>query len=207
MKKRASIFSLIIATLGLNWMIGCQDPPPGGSEEGTSGRTLPPGLERYDPLESEEDRQVVPRLSPNDGEIKAGSAGQQASALEPYDPGWNYLSPQEQIDTLNSQAYRVQILTTKVYGEASAARRVAEEIFDRPVFMEYEVPYFKLRVGSFADRDAAENYQTRAKAAGYANAWVVMVTIGVKELTPLYDSLPSAPGDSADVENGPQPNE
>ena len=207
MKKRASIFSLIAVAFGLIWMIGCGGPPQDSSEEITPEGTMPPGLERYDPLELEEDRQVVPRVSPNENEILAGSTGEKAAITEPSDPGWNYLSPLEQIDTLNSQAYRVQILTTKVYGEASSARRVAEEIFDRPVFMDYEVPYFKLRVGNFSDRDAAESYQTKAKAAGYANAWVVMVTVGVQELTPLYDSLPPVSGDSVDSEHGPQPND
>lgn len=167
----------------------------------------PPGLERYDPLESTEDRQVVPSVAPNESEILAGAVGEKAAMAEPSDPEWNYLAPLEQIDTLNSQAYRVQILTTKVYGEASAARRVAEEIFDRPVFMDYEVPYFKLRVGNFSDRDEAESYQTRAKAAGYANAWVVMVMVGVQELKPLYDSLPTAPGDSVVDDDGSESNE
>ena len=182
-------------------MIGCGPPSQGGSED-MSVSQLPPGLERYDPLESEEDRQIVPRVSPNESEISAGTVGEKAAIAEPSDPEWNYLSPLEQIDTLNSQAYRVQILTTKVYGEASAARRVAEEIFDRPVFMDYEVPYFKLRVGNFSDRDEAESYQTRAKAAGYGNAWVVMVMVGVQELRPLYDSLPPASGESVDDDDG-----
>lgn len=207
MKKRASIFSLIIAIFGLAWMIGCGGPPQGGAEEGAPVGTTPPGLERYDPLELAEDRQVVPSVSPNESEILAGTVGEKAAMAEPSDPGWNYLAPLEQIDTLNSQAYRVQILTTKVYGEASAARRVAEEIFDRAVFMDYEVPYFKLRVGNFSDRYEAESYQTRAKAAGYANAWVVMVMVGVQELKPLYDSLPSASGDSVVDNDASQSNE
>ena len=108
----------------------------------------------------------------------------------------------EQIDTLNNQAFRVQILTTKVYGEARTALRVAEEIFDRPVFMDYEVPYFKLRVGNFAEREIAENYQQRARAAGYTNAWVVVVTVAVEEPAPLYEISPATAGDSLDYEHG-----
>ncbi len=113
------------------------------------------------------------------------------------DVGGNLIEP---IDTLNNQAFRVQILTTKVYGEARTALRVAEEIFDRPVFMDYEVPYFKLRVGNFAERETAENYQQRAKAAGYTKAWVVVVTVGVEEPAPLYETLPATVGDSLDYE-------
>jgi hypothetical protein len=202
MKKHASIFSLIALVFGLSLMFGCGGPPQGGSEERTPDSSPPPGLHRYDPLETDEDREVVPKLYPSESEILIESIGENAAITEPYDPEWNYLTPLERIDTLNSQAYRVQILTTKVYGEANAARRVAEEIFDRSVYMDYEVPYFKLRVGNFSDRDEAESYQTRAKAAGYANAWVVMVTLDVRELAPLYDSLPSVLEDSVDIEDG-----
>lgn len=207
MKKRASIYRLTIAIFGLTLMIGCGGPPQSGAEKGSPVGAAPPGLERYDPLELAEDRQVVPSVSPNESDILAGTVVETAVITEPSDPEWNYLAPLEQIDTLNSQAYRVQILTTKVYGEASAARRVAEEIFDRPVFMDYEVPYFKLRVGNFSDRYEAESYQTKAKAAGYGNAWVVMVMVGVQELDPLYDSLPSASGDGVVDDDGSQSNE
>ncbi|MBU0984142.1 MAG: SPOR domain-containing protein, partial [candidate division Zixibacteria bacterium] len=90
----------------------------------------------------------------------------------------------------NNQAFRVQIFTSKLYNDARQALRVAEEIFDRQLYIDYEVPYFKVRVGSFDTRDAAEAYQLKAKAAGYGNAWVVLVTVGVVEAAPLYDDLP-----------------
>ena len=117
----------------------------------------------------------------------------------------NYSQP---VDTINSQAFRVQLFTTKLYREAQEAVRTAEEIFDQSVYVDYEVPYFKVRVGSFADRDAAEDYQQRAKAAGYRNAWVVMVNVSIREATPLYDNLgefpvPEVPleADSVAIEN------
>ena len=58
------------------------------------------------------------------------------------------------------------------------------------MYLDYEVPYYKVRVGSFGSREEAEEYQQRAKAAGYRNAWVVMVNLGVKEAKPLYDEMP-----------------
>lgn len=102
-------------------------------------------------------------------------------------------------DTANHQAYRVQLLTTKLYGEARKAERVAHEIFDQPVYVDYEVPYYKLRVGSFASREDAEQYQLRAKAAGYGNAWVVLVMVDVKQAPPLYDLDSTIVPDSAVV--------
>jgi hypothetical protein len=202
MTRRASICSLSVLVLWLVWSAGCTGPPRGGEETQPGGKAAPDELSRYDPLESDQARQVVPRAFPSDQPVYAGDT-QQAMPSDTTDDAAGYLGPDEVTDSLNHQSFRVQILTTKVYGEASAARRVAEEVFDRPVFMDYEVPYFKLRVGNFADRDAAESYQQRAKAAGYANAWVVVVTVGVEESAPLYDSLPAEAGDSLDYEIDP----
>ena len=70
------------------------------------------------------------------------------------------------------------------------AVQVAEEIFDRPVYLDYEVPYFKIRVGSFFDRDQAEDYMMRARAAGYKEAWVVVTNVAVREAAPLYFDEP-----------------
>lgn len=145
----------------------------------------------FDPLEFPSDREVVPAKYPRAGNI----GGRQTLADTPsddVDPD-SVMIPLEklnlQIDTVNSQAFRVQISTSKLFSESKLVRIVAEEIFDQPVYVDYEVPYFKVRVGSFADRDAAEKYQQKAKAVGYSNAWVVMVNLGVKEAAPLYDDL------------------
>ncbi|UCG62838.1 MAG: SPOR domain-containing protein [Candidatus Zixiibacteriota bacterium] len=141
----------------------------------------------FDPLELPEDREVVPIEHPRPGQISGRTEfveAQPSVSDTTYRPSDG--SPAT-VDSLYNQAYRIQLFTAKVYGEANLARQVAEEIFDRPVFMDYEVPYFKVRVGSFADRDEAEEYLMRAKAAGYTDAWVVMVNVRVKETAPLYD--------------------
>lgn len=139
----------------------------------------------FDPLELQQDRMVVPRKFPRTGAIStsivADAAGVDDSATIMFH------SVPTEIDTLNSQAYRIQIFTTQLYGEAQRSLRVAREIFDQPVYVDYEVPYFKVRVGSFADRDLAEDYQQRVKGAGYKTAWVVMVNVNVKSAKPMYD--------------------
>jgi len=188
--------------LWLVWAAGCIGPKPAGEEQQPPKENVPDELSRYDPLGTDQNRQVVPEAFPNDSPIDAGKPAQSVSTDSTAEEGL-IVGPEEQIDSLNNQAFRVQILTTKVYGEARAARRVAEEIFDRPVFMDYEVPYFKIRVGNFPDRAAAEDYQQKAKAAGYSNAWVVVVTVGVQEAPPLNDSLPPVTGDSLDSDYEP----
>jgi len=142
----------------------------------------------FDPLELSRDREVVPSKYSRTGEI----IGKQVIVeAEPSDAGMDstesgLVGPVPQVDTLNNQVYRVQIFTSRVYGDARRAARVAEEIFDQPVYVEYEVPNYKVRVGGFGGRYDAEDYQQKAKAAGYRNAWVVMVNVGIKEVAPLY---------------------
>jgi len=142
----------------------------------------------FDPLELSRDREVVPSKYSRTGEI----IGKQVIVeAEPSDAGMDstesdLVVPVPQVDTLNNQVYRVQVFTSRVYGDARRAARVAEEIFDQPVYVEYEVPNYKVRVGGFVDRYDAEDYRQKAKAAGYRNAWVVMVNVGIKEVAPLY---------------------
>jgi hypothetical protein len=91
------------------------------------------------------------------------------------------------IDIASSQVFRVQLLTANTFGDGRRALAVAEEIFDQPVVLDYEVPYYKLRVGQFASRPAAESYLQRTRTAGYENAIVAICMIGVREATPVYD--------------------
>jgi hypothetical protein len=163
----------------------------------------------FDPLEFPRDKEIVPREHPRSGDVigKQVIVEAAADAGREDTTGVAVAAPEPAIDSLNNQAYRVQLFTSRVYGDARQASRVAEEIFDQPVFVDYEVPNYKVRVGSFADRDGAEAYQQQARTAGYRNAWVVMVNVGVREVAPLYDDMTdpflepvTGPPDSAVVE-------
>lgn len=103
-----------------------------------------------------------------------------------------------QIDSATNQVYRIQLLTVDSYSDARRALAVAEEIFDLPVTLTYDQPYYKLRVGEFATKSDADSYLPKAKAAGYVNGWVLLTTVGVKELRPLYETAaPQQPPDAA----------
>ena len=146
---------------------------------------------------------MVPGEYPRSGSIEgAASAGAIGVPEDTIDSAMDVVLF-DQIDSANHQTYRVQLFTSKLYERAHHERLVAQEIFDRPVFLDYEVPYFKVRVGGFADRDDAEQYQQRARAVGYTNAWVVMVNVDVEALTPLYDSLPPDTNQAPDVQGSP----
>jgi len=199
MKRLVSICSILTLGFGLVLFSDCSRPqkPSDETQEADSrDRDY-----RFNPLDLSQDLEIVPQKYPQSGEI-----GGQLEAAEFETPTdvtatSHIVGFPDAIDTLNHQAYRVQLFTSKLYGEARQALRVAQEIFDRSVFLDYEVPYFKVRVGSFSDREEAEDYQQKAKAAGYPEAWVVMVNVGVTKPVPLYpESTPPALEDSVKYE-------
>lgn len=91
-------------------------------------------------------------------------------------------------DSLGAQVFRVQLAMIDTYSDARHALAVAHEIFDQPVSLDYETPYYKLRVGEFASRSEAELYQQRARGAGYNNAWVMVATVAPRQAEPLYQA-------------------
>ena len=205
MIRRKSTYSLTILLSLLILAYGCgrksgiapEDQPQTGSRI-TDSRG-------FDPLELPRDMEVVPARYPRSGSISGGSVLIDTAEVQQSDSpdSLGIRPPLTPIDSVNNQAYRVQLETSNVYDEARRAAAVAEEIFDQPVFVDYEVPNYKVRVGSFADRDQAEQYRQIARTAGYTNAWVVMVNVRVKKLAPLYDNQPFIgplqPSDSTEI--------
>lgn len=201
MKRLVSICSFLTLSFGFVLFSGCSRPqkPSDETQEADSrDRDY-----RFDPLDLSQDLEIVPQKYPKSGEIGGQLNAVEFEAATDVTATSHIVGLPETVDTLNHQAYRVQLFTSKLYGEARQALRVAQEIFDRPVFLDYEVPYFKVRVGSFSDREDAEDYQQKAKAAGYPEAWVVMVNVGVAKPPPLYpEGTPPALKDSVMYEEG-----
>ncbi len=190
MRKEKNIYKLLIITVSLGLLMGCS-PSDGRvvDERSTSDDRSGTTSRGFDPLELPRDKEVIPKVRPNNQSL----IGRQEIVSEDTTAvleDSTLVIPQyfrESIDSLNSQAYRVQLETSKLYGEAKQAAMIAEEIFDRPVFIDYEVPYFKVRVGSFVSRDLAEAYRQKARGSGYSSAWVTMVTLNQKTASSLYE--------------------
>lgn len=186
MRRLKSICSLsVIAAVLIS--TSCLKPAggTGGAAPGSDQR--PSGTERFDPLDMPDDMNVVPSSNPRSGAITGHVAFVESDSTESGLDLTGVTELPDDIDSASNQAYRVQIFTSKVYGEARHARKIAEEIFDRLVTADYEVPYFKVRVGSFRSREEAEEYALRAKAAGYRDAWVVVVNVKVRQPALLYE--------------------
>ena len=76
-----------------------------------------------------------------------------------------------------SEGYRVQILATRYFDYAdSLAISISSKIIDS-VYVEFETPNYKVRVGDFIDRDSAELLQQKLLNMGYKSAWILRTRI------------------------------
>ena len=74
---------------------------------------------------------------------------------------------------LISEGFRVQILATRYFEYAdSLAISISNQIADS-VYVEFEVPNYKVRVGDFIHRDSAESLQQELLNMGYKSAWIL----------------------------------
>lgn len=192
MPKLMKIFLPILLVSVLLLLVSCGKViRPAVTEEPAeeTGRPL-------DPLASATDREIVPEVYPI--YLAPGSdAGD--SLIEPHRETYTeFDSTQAQVTP--SEVYRVQIFTTRLFAEAARERAIANEIFNQPVHLDYEVPYYKLRVGDFDTREEAEGMVPEIRTIGYRGAWVARVVQRIRE-APTFDEsdAPILPSDVPDT--------
>lgn len=198
MKNFRSFYRYSIVCLLTAGCWGCTGGSKPGEETDSDQDATATSSSKLGPLDSQRDLRIIPKLQPHRGDIvgtgKETVEGKDTVTERLSTPTKNVAPP---MDSLANQALRVQLHSTELFGEAKRERAIAEEIFDQPVFLDYEVPYYKVRVGRFSDRKDAEDYLQKAKTAGYQNAWIVAVRLNVKEPQALYQNLPVLTSDSA----------
>lgn len=81
--------------------------------------------------------------------------------------------------------WRVQILATTMDKQARDAQREAVVKFSEGVYIIYDPPMYKLRVGNCETREEAQELRKFAVALGYRDAWIVRDKIIAK--VPIRD--------------------
>ena len=69
--------------------------------------------------------------------------------------------------------YRIQIFASKFPEEAQKLADSLESSFNEPASIDYETPYYKVRLGNFSTLPQAENFLRRVRQKGFPQAWVV----------------------------------
>lgn len=71
--------------------------------------------------------------------------------------------------------YQIQIFASKFPEEAQNLADSLETNFAEPASIDYEAPYYKVRLGNFETLKEAEIFLKRIRQKGFPQAWVVMI--------------------------------
>ena len=73
--------------------------------------------------------------------------------------------------------YRVQVMATRYYEKADSLRNILTENFGSEVYIDFEAPNYKIRIGNCAVRKQAEDLQDTLKSQGYNSAWIISTRV------------------------------
>jgi hypothetical protein len=76
-----------------------------------------------------------------------------------------------------SEGYRVQVLATRYYERADSLAVLMKNTVSDSVYVDFEAPNYKVRIGDFIDRDSAESLQKELVQMGYNSAWILRARI------------------------------
>jgi len=170
----------LICIVMLSMFIGCERILKGPRPEQTE-QPKEKQKDAVNPLSLSEDFEIIPEKYPMASLVDTVADSQ---------PGLTGTTGDTTSSVTGSyETYRIQLYTSKTYGPATREQKIAREVFDKEIYLDYEVPYYKVRAGDFATFDDAEIYLPAAVEAGYKNAWVVKVTVNVRQLEQSYDEF------------------
>ena len=153
---------------------------------GCAGRT-PPGAEAQAAPPPPSSTPSSPSSTPAPAPPAAGSSTTDFGTLPPPPPppdpsppagavatgeGWITPAPASQ-----TPGYRVQIFASSDRARAESAAADARQRFVEPVYIEFEAPLYKVRVGDCATRHEADTLKEKAGTQGYDGAWVAETPI------------------------------
>ena len=75
------------------------------------------------------------------------------------------------------KGYRVQLMISENQEDLIEAKNNLEKIIKEKIYIQFELPNYKLRVGNFSSRKKAELYRNEIARLGYRSAWVIPTLI------------------------------
>ena len=94
----------------------------------------------------------------------------------------NLLNDKVSIDSTQIviEGYRVQILATIQLAKAEQLQKDLSSILNQKIYIVFEAPNYKVRVGNFIDRSKAENFRKNLIKEGYQSSWIIRTRIEPK---------------------------
>lgn len=75
------------------------------------------------------------------------------------------------------KGYRVQVAISENQEDLIDIKDNLEKVIKEKIYIQFELPNYKLRVGNFSSRKKAELYRNKMVRLGYRSAWVIPTLI------------------------------
>ena len=79
--------------------------------------------------------------------------------------------------TTSIKGYRIQVAISQDENDLIKIKEKLELTIKEKIYIKFELPNYKLRVGNFDNRKKAEAYRNRIIQLGYRSAWVIPTLI------------------------------
>ena len=86
----------------------------------------------------------------------------------------------KQLDLKVNEGYRIQIFESTVSSIARAEAKRFQNILGDSVYIDFEAPLYKLRIGNFVERKKAERAVESIKRLGAKDSWIVRTKIDLE---------------------------
>ena len=83
----------------------------------------------------------------------------------------------EQSKSEVNEGFRIQIFESSVASIARAEAKRFQNILNDTVYIDYETPLYKLRIGNYIDRKSAENSIKTISRLGAKDSWIIRTKI------------------------------
>lgn len=169
-------FSAIIFISLMTWVVGCS--------ASKSTRVPDRGLE---PAVSRTDESFDPvMLQDEDIEFPATKSQPQTEEKIPL-PEESGVAPRMMQENRVIEGFRVQLFATQEIEKATLEAREAEYRFAGDgvaVYIEFDSPMYKVRIGDCTTRDEAEQLRELARQRRYSNSWIVKTKVNSNPALP-----------------------
>ena len=86
----------------------------------------------------------------------------------------------KQLELKINEGYRIQIFESAVSSIARAEAKRFQNILGDSVYIDFEAPLYKLRIGNFIERKKAERAIESIKRLGAKDSWIVRTKINLE---------------------------